>query len=134
MRCLFTVFSSQGAFRFSTSLPSVMIASKFVDDVFLTNGYYAHIGGIRVEELNRLEAEFLDAICFSLFVTSADYDRYTSLLCDYALMHPYSLADSAAFVDDEKNNCCSPQSCKLWKEEFINSPCNVTCSFCESPS
>lgn len=128
------MFSSQGGTRSSISFPSVVIASKFADDVFLTNEYYAHIGGICAEELNRLEIEFLDAICFSLFVTSEDYNRYTSLLCNYALMNPYTLADSAAFADDEENSRCSSQPCTLLKKELISSPCNVTCALCESHS
>lgn len=111
-----------------------MIASKFVDDVFLTNEYYAHIGGICAEELNRLEIEFLDAICFSLFVTSGDYGRYNSLLCNYAQINPYTLADSAAFADDGKNSSCSSQFCTLLKKELTSSPCNVMCALCESHS
>ncbi|KAJ6306659.1 hypothetical protein OIU78_021887 [Salix suchowensis] len=45
-------------------ITSVMIAAKFVDDAFFNNAYYAKVGGVSTEELNRLEMKFLFSIDF----------------------------------------------------------------------
>lgn len=39
-----------------------MIAVKYFDDHYYDNKYYAHVGGVRVAELDGLEAAFLQLI------------------------------------------------------------------------
>ena len=43
-----------------------MLASKFFDDVYYNNAYYARVGGISNGEVNALEMEMLRMISFSL--------------------------------------------------------------------
>lgn len=86
-----------------------MLASKFFDDVYYNNAYYARVGGIsNVEvtlfrcahstardkercthadsiptphpQVNSLEMEMLRMISFSLFVQTDQYDRYRASL------------------------------------------------------
>ena len=46
------------------------------------NLYYSKIGGLKLEKLNKLEAEFLSGISFQLFVNENDYEQYESkLIC-----------------------------------------------------
>lgn len=59
-------------------LTSMLVAAKFHDDVFFTNTHYARVGGLRVRELNRLEAHFLQYIKWRLQVSPREYDLYRS--------------------------------------------------------
>ena len=57
-------------------LCSLMTASKFIIDRCMTNSMWATIGGLRVEELNILELEFVYQLQFSLVVTDVEYQKY----------------------------------------------------------
>jgi len=57
-------------------ITSIMLASKFFDDVYYNNAYYARVGGISNIEVNSLEMEMLRMISFSLFVQPEQYERY----------------------------------------------------------
>lgn len=52
-------------------ITSVTVASKALCDVFCTNSRYAQVGGIKTNELNLLEREFLNIIDWRLFVRLA---------------------------------------------------------------
>jgi len=61
---------------------SVMLAAKFFDDVYYSNSYYAKVGGVRTQELNVLEAQFLRLIEWKLHVLPQEYDQYRNhVLC-----------------------------------------------------
>jgi len=55
---------------------SVMLGAKFFDDVYYSNSYYAKVGGVRTQELNALEAQFLRLIEWKLHVLPQEYDQY----------------------------------------------------------
>ncbi|KAL9650373.1 hypothetical protein ABK040_016440 [Willaertia magna] len=57
-------------------ITSIMVAAKFFDDKFYDNAYYAKVGGIDVEEINRLEIEFLFMIQFSLHIQAPEFNQY----------------------------------------------------------
>ena len=57
-------------------LVGIVIAEKFFNDKHLANSEFAKIGGVKLKELNRLEASFLTLIGFNLNVTKEDYDTY----------------------------------------------------------
>ncbi|OMP00765.1 Cyclin P/U [Corchorus olitorius] len=40
-------------------ITSVMVAAKFMDDMYYNNAYYAKVGGISTTEMNFLEVDFL---------------------------------------------------------------------------
>jgi len=65
-------------------ITSVMLASKFFDDVYYNNAYYARVGGISNTEVNSLEMEMLRMISFSLFVEPEAYERYRGSLYSHA--------------------------------------------------
>lgn len=52
-------------------IASVTVSCKALCDVFCTNSRYAQVGGIKVNELNLLEREFLNIIDWRLFVSVA---------------------------------------------------------------
>ena len=57
-------------------LCSLLTASKFTTDLYYNNLTWANIGGIRLEELNVLELEYLFALGFSIVVTKEEFNRY----------------------------------------------------------
>lgn len=64
-------------------LTAVLISSKFHDDIFYNNAFYAKLGGISAPEMNILEIEFLKMINFSLFVDSVAYEKYYTDLVNF---------------------------------------------------
>ncbi|XP_050237613.1 cyclin-P3-1 [Mercurialis annua] len=61
-------------------ITSVTVAAKFIDDAFFNNAYYAKVGGVSTEELNKLEMKFLFSIDFRLQVNVNTFGRYCSQL------------------------------------------------------
>ena len=57
-------------------LCALMTATKFNTDTHLPNTFWAGIGGVRVEELNLLELEFLFLMGFSLVITQDEYKKW----------------------------------------------------------
>jgi len=53
-----------------------MLAAKFFDDVYYSNGFYARVGGVKTREINELEAHFLALIKYQLFVSPQEYDQF----------------------------------------------------------
>ena len=77
-----------------------MLAAKYFDDVYYTNAFYADVGGINPDELNMLEVDFLCKICFNLYVTPQEYQKYYDNLkehCSFpvSLLLPRSAAAAA---------------------------------------
>jgi len=57
-------------------IASVTVSSKALCDVFCTNSRYAQVGGIKPNELNLLEREFLNIIDWRLFCTGELLQQY----------------------------------------------------------
>ncbi|KAF5469953.1 hypothetical protein F2P56_010507 [Juglans regia] len=61
-------------------ITSVMVAAKFMDDMYYNNAYYAKVGGISTTEMNFLEVDFLFGLGFRLNVTPTTFHTYCSYL------------------------------------------------------
>ena len=59
---------------------SIVIAIKYNEDKFYDNKYYAEIGGISLNELNKLENLFLEMCQFKLYVSSDVFEKYSKYL------------------------------------------------------
>ena len=57
-----------------------MLATKYFDDCYYNNAYYAKVGGVSSLEMNALELDFLFLINFSLSVSSDLFERYQAEL------------------------------------------------------
>ncbi|KAH9323064.1 hypothetical protein KI387_017703 [Taxus chinensis] len=57
-------------------ITSVMVASKFVEDMNYKNSHYGRVGGFSTEEMNKLEMEFLFLLKFKLQVTVNVFESY----------------------------------------------------------
>ncbi|KAM0052428.1 putative cyclin PHO80, Cyclin-like superfamily [Helianthus debilis subsp. tardiflorus] len=70
-------------------ITSVMIAAKFMDDIYYNNAYYAKVGGIGITEINFLEVDFLFGLGFQLNVNPTTFNTYCSYLQNQMfLLHP----------------------------------------------
>ncbi|CAI9101216.1 OLC1v1038488C1 [Oldenlandia corymbosa var. corymbosa] len=70
-------------------ITSVMVAAKFMDDMYYNNAYYAKVGGISTTEMNFLEVDFLFGLGFHLNVTPSTFYTYCSYLQREMLMQPF---------------------------------------------
>ncbi|KAJ1702289.1 hypothetical protein LUZ63_002068 [Rhynchospora breviuscula] len=61
-------------------ITSIMVASKFVEDLNYCNSYFAKIGGLSTAELNSLEMNFLFLMGFRLNVSPSIFESYCSHL------------------------------------------------------
>ncbi|KAG2273051.1 hypothetical protein Bca52824_067606 [Brassica carinata] len=61
-------------------ITSLLVASKFLDRKCYNNAYYAKIGGVSTEEMNRLERTFLFDLDFRLNITTEVFERHCLML------------------------------------------------------
>ncbi|KAK4414647.1 Cyclin-U2-2 [Sesamum alatum] len=61
-------------------ITTIMVASKYVEDMNYRNSYFARVGGLTTKELNKLEVEFLFLMKFKLHVNVSVYESYCSHL------------------------------------------------------
>ncbi|CAL9236947.1 unnamed protein product [Arabidopsis halleri] len=92
-------------------ITSVMVAAKFLDDLYYNNAYYAKVGGISTKEMNFLELDFLFGLGFELNVTPNTFNAYFSYLQkEMTLLQPLSLVvvpssrSVITFNDDEASH------------------------------
>ena len=57
-------------------LISIVFAIKYNEDNYYTNSYYSKIGGIKINEFNALEKEFVSIIDFQFYVKKSLFDKY----------------------------------------------------------
>ncbi|KAK9742780.1 hypothetical protein RND81_03G197000 [Saponaria officinalis] len=74
------------AFKISPSnvhrllITTIMVSSKYVEDMNYRNSYFAKIGGITTKEMNKMEMEFLFLMGFKLHVNVSVFESYCSHL------------------------------------------------------
>ncbi|KAI3731975.1 hypothetical protein L1987_63170 [Smallanthus sonchifolius] len=57
-------------------ITTIMVASKYVEDMNYRNSYFAKVGGITTEEMNTLELEFLFLMNFRMHVNVSVFESY----------------------------------------------------------
>ncbi|KAJ1614502.1 cyclin [Cryptosporidium canis] len=66
---------------------ALILATKFFDDIYYSNAFYAKVSGVGTRELNSLEIHFLRLIRFQLFVTEHEYEIYKRFITKSAVPH-----------------------------------------------
>ena len=61
---------------------SVLVATKFLDDSYYSNVYFAKVGGVSLTELNGLEVELLLRLDFRLHVLPEEFEAVCASLCE----------------------------------------------------
>lgn len=95
-------------------ITSILVSAKFLDDSYYDNAYYAQIGGVTTQELNKLEWDFLSLLNFRLHVTVSVFESYCSHLeREVALGGGYQLekAFQAIYSLDGENMQKKPLGC-----------------------
>ena len=61
---------------FRLILCTVLLTSKFFNDVYYSNEQIGSVGGVSLYEINMLELYYLDMIDYLLFISPEDFCRY----------------------------------------------------------
>ncbi|TRM62792.1 cyclin-domain-containing protein [Schizophyllum amplum] len=72
--------SVQEGSEFRIAVAGLMMANKFLDDNTYTNKTWADVSGIGMEEINRMEREFLDGVDYNLYVDQPAFESWVQLL------------------------------------------------------
>lgn len=73
-------------------ISAVLLSSKYLDDIYYNNKFYAKIGGISSLEMNRLEVEMLQFLGYDLSVRREQFDEFVALLRSYVPSAPIELS------------------------------------------
>ncbi|KAL5571615.1 hypothetical protein UlMin_021212 [Ulmus minor] len=57
-------------------ITTIMVASKYVEDMNYRNSYFARVGGLTTDELNKMELDFLFLMSFKLHVNVSVFESY----------------------------------------------------------
>ena len=71
---------------------AILISIKYIEDEFYDNKFYAEIAGIRTNELNSIEYNFINLCNFKIFVSDDLFNKYNSFL--------NSLGKNQSLMDD----------------------------------
>lgn len=88
-------------------LASLVVATKFSCDVHRKNSHFSYFGGLRLDELNMLEIEFLQLIDFKLVVTPDEFRLTKSRL------EAFNMAVTAAAEKDEEDLDCTDEEVSI---------------------
>eukprot|EP01059_Diplonema_ambulator_P007870 TRINITY_DN17393_c0_g1_i1.p1 TRINITY_DN17393_c0_g1~~TRINITY_DN17393_c0_g1_i1.p1 ORF type:complete len:211 (+),score=4.21 TRINITY_DN17393_c0_g1_i1:326-958(+) len=69
-----TTFTSYNIHRLL--LTSFVVAAKLRDDTYYSNKYYASIGGVTLQDMNKMEQAFLRYTNWELHIRKSEYDQY----------------------------------------------------------
>ncbi|OCF36166.1 hypothetical protein I316_02038 [Kwoniella heveanensis BCC8398] len=64
---------------------ALMLGNKYLDDNTYTNSTWAELAGMQLQEINRMEKEFLDGLGYDLGVDIDEYQRWKMLLDEFML-------------------------------------------------
>ena len=62
----------------------LILALKYNEDEFFTNEQYAKIGGVSLQELNKLEYFSMQLLNFDLFISDDIYQKYVKYISNYS--------------------------------------------------
>ena len=65
-------------------LGCLLLAIKYNEDIYFTNEHYAKIGGVPLEELNKLEFYSIEFLDFNLYVSEDIYQKYFIYITNYS--------------------------------------------------
>ncbi|KAF3585605.1 hypothetical protein F2Q69_00032365 [Brassica cretica] len=96
-------------------ITSLLVAAKFLDRKCYNNAYYAKIGGVSTEEMNRLEKTFLFDLDFRLNITTEMFEKHCLMLQREAV--PYDSSKLISVLGEVKEGESSVL--KGWREGLI---------------
>jgi hypothetical protein len=91
-------------------LVSTMMSTKFFEDSYYNNAYWAKVGGVTVTEMNVLELNFLQLIEFQLGIGAEQYDQYFAELLFFAEREKLILPEEALLYRNPSHFMTTPPS------------------------
>ncbi len=61
---------------FRIILTTVLVCSKFYNDVYFSNDQVASLGGVHYKEMNHLEIYLLQSLDYTLFIDQSEFDKF----------------------------------------------------------
>ncbi|KAK9762897.1 hypothetical protein K7432_010909 [Basidiobolus ranarum] len=111
---------------------AVLLANKYLDDKTFHNQFWSNVTGIPVEEITRMEVEFLASIQYQLFVSKEEYFSWLKFLEHFIIVRKQQLHqlkihsiqhvplnETPEFYPDYSDHCPSLSACG-W-----NTPCQT---------
>ena len=65
------------------ALACLVVATKYNEDDYYSNEFYAKVGGVSLEELNQLEYNILILLNFNVYIDDELFEKYESQIKDY---------------------------------------------------
>ena len=65
------------------ALACLVVATKYNEDDYYSNEFYAKVGGVSLEELNQLEYNILILLSFNVYIDDELFEKYESQIKDY---------------------------------------------------
>lgn len=62
--------------EFRLVIGTVLVLTKFYNDIFYSNEDIASISGLTLQDLNRIEKYLLDTVDYHLFISPEEYELY----------------------------------------------------------
>ena len=66
-------------------MTTVLITSKFFNDIYFANQFIASVGGVPTVNLNQLENFFLEMIDWNLYISPEDFEKFDGYAIELAL-------------------------------------------------
>ncbi|KAF3440040.1 hypothetical protein FNV43_RR18318 [Rhamnella rubrinervis] len=88
-------------------ITTIMVASKYVEDINYRNSYFARVGGLMTDDLNMLELEFLFLMGFKLHVNVSVFESYCCHLeREVSIGGGYHIERTLRCAEDIKSRQC----------------------------
>ncbi|GAM28488.1 hypothetical protein SAMD00019534_116640, partial [Acytostelium subglobosum LB1] len=65
-------------------ITGILVAAKYLDDIFYNNHFYSQVGGVSVKEINSLELDLLKLLSFDVGTDFQTYIEYSSAMEMYS--------------------------------------------------
>lgn len=96
-------------------LASLIVASKFLDDFYCRNAYFASVGDMSLDELNALELRLCFLLDFDLNVSKEEFDKmYLSLTIESCFISPTAWKVPKSVSISESIDSCHRSSSGAW--------------------
>jgi hypothetical protein len=75
-------------------ITTLVIAVKYVEDLHYSNAYYAQVGGITLQELNKYESKILEIFEYELEISQSDIETYMEQI----IIHPEECPECKEYI------------------------------------
>ena len=59
---------------------AVLVAIKYNEDIIFNNDYYSKVAGVKLNEINKMELEFISLLDFNLYIDPEEFGSYKQFI------------------------------------------------------